>query len=320
MATGNGAFVVHKTLAETIPEYDLLSYSPLLTFFPPLLYLFKDKKCDLLHVSPDYAPFFYSKKIPMVVTFHGYNLDDELKSYNSFLQNLHYKTDLKWFTSKAIELATKVTCVSKYLANKVQEELHGNDVRVIYNGVNEELFRPDAHSRRASFDVVFSGNFTTKKGAYLLSNIAERLNPGIRILYTSGLRGRQANLDDSRLLAIGRVPHEQMPMVYQNADALIFPSVREGFGLAIAEAMACGLPIVASNNSAIPELVIDKKGGLLCEAHDADAFALAINTLADSTVLCREMGEFNRSKVESEFTLDRMVSSYSELFEEVLSG
>ena len=55
-----------------------------------------------------------------------------------------------------------------------------------------------------------------------------------------------------------------MPERYGSMDILLMPSVREGFGLSIAEAMACGLPVVATNCSAIPELIDDGKGGFLC--------------------------------------------------------
>jgi glycosyltransferase involved in cell wall biosynthesis len=109
-----------------------------------------------------------------------------------------------------------------------------------------------------------------------------------------------------------------MPSVYRMHDILLSPTVREGFGLAIAEAMACGLPVVASDCSAIPELIDHGKGGFLCPVGDVAAFAEKINILADSPRLRREMGEYNRTKIEKMFTVERMVNEYKDLFEEVL--
>ncbi len=97
------------------------------------------------------------------------------------------------------------------------------------------------------------------------------------------------------------------------------PTVREGFGMAVAEAMACGLPVVASDCSSIPELIDDGKGGYLCPVGDVKAFAEKINLLAESPNLRREMGEYNRTKVEKMFTLEKMAKGYQELFEEVLT-
>ena len=97
------------------------------------------------------------------------------------------------------------------------------------------------------------------------------------------------------------------------------PTVREGFSLAVLEAMACGLPVVANKCSSLPEQIDDGKGGFLCPVGDVKAFAEKINLLAESPDLRREMGEYNRTKVEKMFTLEKMASEYQKLFEEVLT-
>jgi glycosyltransferase involved in cell wall biosynthesis len=101
-------------------------------------------------------------------------------------------------------------------------------------------------------------------------------------------------------------------------DILLMPTVREGFSLSVLEAMASGLPVVASDCSSLPEQIDNGNGGFLCPVGDVNAFAEKINFLADSPKLRREMGEYNRAKVEKMFTLDRMVKEYQELFDEVL--
>jgi glycosyltransferase involved in cell wall biosynthesis len=109
-----------------------------------------------------------------------------------------------------------------------------------------------------------------------------------------------------------------MPNRYRQMDILLMPTVREGFGLAVAEAMACGLPVVASNCSSIPELIDDGKGGFLCPIGDVKAFAEKINLLAESPGLRKEMGQYNRARIEKKFTLERMVKEYQKVFSEVL--
>ena len=111
-----------------------------------------------------------------------------------------------------------------------------------------------------------------------------------------------------------------MPKVYRQMDALFMPSVREGFGLCVAEAMASGLPVVACGESAIPELVVDQVGGHLCPIDDLDCYADAIRSLAESAERSRLMGEYNRARVEEKFTLSRMVREYQELFTEVMDA
>jgi len=321
VATGNGAYIVHKMLENGLNGYQVNSYNPYLTLFPPALSMLKgSRNVDLVHAPPDYAPFFYKKEVPLVVTFHGYSLDNELNKYNSFFQNIHYKTDLNWFTKKGISLASQITCVSNYLSELVKADTgYKGDIRVIYNGVDEQRFVPKK-KKNDYFDVVFSGNLIRKKGAELLPEIMKYLDKNIRIFYTSGLRTISREYQDKRLIPVGKLPYSSMHTLYQSADALLFPSVREGFGLAIAEAMSCGLPVVASNVSAIPELVDHEKGGYLCDISDAYGFAEALNTLASSNQVCCEMGQYNRDKVESLFTMRRMINDYKHLFDEVIES
>ncbi|MEI6610843.1 MAG: glycosyltransferase family 4 protein, partial [Deltaproteobacteria bacterium] len=137
---------------------------------------------------------------------------------------------------------------------------------------------------------------------------------------TRGLRGGFSLPDLANLKNLGRISIEDMPKLYRNCNILLFPSVREGFGLAAAEAMSCGIPVVATDCSSLPELIDDGKGGFLCPLGDVDAFADKIRYLAENSQLRREMGDYNRAKVEKMFTLDRMIGQYKELFEEVLSN
>jgi glycosyltransferase involved in cell wall biosynthesis len=323
LARGNGAHIMHRILESSIPGYQLCAYNPWWTLFPPALYaVCRSGHPDIIHSTPDYAVFSTLRHIPLVITFHGYTLDRAMRQYNSPLQNLHYSTDLKWLTRKAIKSASAITAVSRCTAELVRKDTGlEQKIRVIYNGIDETQFVPTATRETGSqgINVLFSGNLTHKKGANLLPDIAARLNPGIKILYTSGLRSNKRLPAHPALQCMGRVPYEAMPQLYNKCDILLFPTVREGFGLAAAEAMACGLPVVTTDCSSLPELVDDSKGGFLCPAGDAGFFANRINELADSRALRKEMGEYNRTRVEQQFTLKRMISDYIELFEETIS-
>jgi L-malate glycosyltransferase len=323
MATGNGAYIIHQILGNKIPNYHICGYNPYWTLCPPALpFLCRRQGIpDIIHTTPDYAGFFYRKSIPLVITFHNYVLDRWMRPYSSWLQRIHYTTDLKLFTRLALKKAHTITAVSQFTARLVQQDLKKTfPVRVIYNGVDTNKFTPAStyDSSPKEIQVLFSGNLTRRKGAHWLPLIAKRLKKNIRICYTQGLRTKKAIPSITGLESVGSVPFKEMPALYRQMDILLMPSVREGFGLAVAEAMACGLPVVASNCSAIPELISEGKGGFLCPVGDVAAFAEKINILADSPRLRREIGEYNRAKVEKMFTLERMVKEYKDLFKEVL--
>ena len=189
MAAGNGAYIMHRTLESAIPGYRVCAYNAWGTLFLPALYaLCRNGHPDIIHSTLVYAIFSTRKHTPLVVTFHGYGLDSAMQQYTSPPQNLHYSTDLKWFIRKAIHKASKITAVSRFTAELVRRETGlKRDIRVIHNGIDETRFSLARAGEVGTpgINVLFIGNLTRKKGADLLPEIAARLNPGIRILYTS---------------------------------------------------------------------------------------------------------------------------------------
>lgn len=322
IAGGNGAHVIHKLLSANIPNYSLRTYNPLWTLIPAVLpFLFKDIYYPgIIHSTPDHSFLFLRKFHTLVVTFHNYVLDPYMCRFSSLLQNLHYKTDLRYFTRKALERAAIVTAVSHYTADLVKNDLSfSGNIQVIYNGIDTKLFTPrhPGATKGNEIKVLFSGNLTRRKGVDILPMIVEKLPKHIKIVYTSGLRTKRSLPYHPQLENIGRISYEDMPEVYRGADFLLFPTIREGFGLAAAEAMACGLPVVASDCSSLPELVVHGKGGYLCESGNAASFAEAINNLAESPALRQGMGQFNRARAETYFSLDRMIMEYKHLFDQL---
>lgn len=107
---------------------------------------------------------------------------------------------------------------------------------------------------------------------------------------------------------------DDMPAFMRAADVLVLPSTWEGFGYVLVEAMAARRPTVASRTSSIPEIVVDGETGLLAPVGDAPAFADAILALLDDPERRRRLGEAGRRRVETRFTLARMIDGFEALF------
>lgn len=323
MATGNGAYIVHKMLARFIPGYQVADYHPNWTFVPFFLRKVAPvSEASLIHTTPDYAIFFHRESLPLVLSFQNYVLDDWMRIYSSWGQRLHYSIDLRLWTLRAVKKAQAVTAVSEFTAHLARQDLNiTRPIEIIYNSVDAGLFAPQSFVNRNRRDirVFYSGNLTRRKGATWLPAIASKLQKNIRIFYTQGLRTRNTLPSAGNLHPVGPVPFEEMPNRYNQMDILLMPTVREGLSLAVLEAMACGLPVIASDCSSLPEQIDNRKGGFLCPVGDVDAFAEKINLLADSPQRRKEMGQYNRSKVERLFALEGMVKKYQRLFEKILS-
>ncbi len=106
--------------------------------------------------------------------------------------------------------------------------------------------------------------------------------------------------------------------IMKSLDLLVLPSLWEGFGLVLLEAMAASKPIVATRVSAIPEIVIDGETGLLVPPKDSNALAEAIIKLLKNPKLAAEMGRKGRERLEKKFSLEKMIKETEALYDLVV--
>lgn len=120
----------------------------------------------------------------------------------------------------------------------------------------------------------------------------------------------------SRLVFTGFVPDEDLASLYSGATAFVYPSLYEGFGLPPLEAMQCGLPVITSNVSSLPEVVGD--AALLVPPTDADALAQAILTVVNSDSLRAELATkaIQWAKL---FSWDKFIAEHVALYKRILS-
>ncbi len=113
-------------------------------------------------------------------------------------------------------------------------------------------------------------------------------------------------------------PRKDVPALMHAIDVFVMPSIWEGFGLVLLEAMAAGRPIVASRVATIPEVVADGESGLLVPAGDPLALATALAELAEQPELAVRMGEAGRERLRKQFSVEKMVGDTELLYRELL--
>lgn len=101
-------------------------------------------------------------------------------------------------------------------------------------------------------------------------------------------------------------------------DLFLLPSEYESFGLAALEAMACGVPIVATNTGGIPEVVEDGKNGILCEVGDYECMAAASTALLKDPARHAAMSVAARARAVKDFAEEQVVNEYESLYRELL--
>ena len=123
---------------------------------------------------------------------------------------------------------------------------------------------------------------------------------------------------DGRVTFAGYVAEDEKVDYYNVADAFFFPSAMEGFGLTVAEAMSCGVPVVASRRGSLPEVVEDGESGLLGDPEDRGDMAGKLALLLSDPALRAKLGAAGRARVERDFRWERCAAATARVYEDVL--
>lgn len=198
-----------------------------------------------------------------------------------------------------------------------------NRISLVRHGIDSDIFRPNheaARALRSKFGlgasepvILFVGFVTPRKGLEYLARALPLMNPMPRLVivgrWSKTFRSHFLNLlgpAASCVVEAGFVPDEQMPAYYSLADVYVSPSLLEGFGIPMAEALSCETPVVAANAGAAAEVV--GPGGLLVAPRDSVALATATSRLLENATLRLELGKKGREHVGHEFSIQTMLS------------
>ncbi len=227
-----------------------------------------------------------------------------------------------------------LVCPSQWLGAQVEKSIARDlPVSVIPNGIDTEVFsaqgdRSALRRKRAIPDdgglvVLFAAHQGEKNpfkdfGAF--AEAARELKAGGGRLHFVVVGDRQAG--GSRVpdgVSLGYITSDaQMAEVYSCADVYVHAARGEVFGLTVAEAMACGVPVVGTRVGGIPELIEDGRTGILTEPGDPSSLARAVRRLQEDPGLRRQMGSAGAQRARELFSAGRMVQQYLALYERLL--
>jgi N-acetyl-alpha-D-glucosaminyl L-malate synthase BshA len=316
-----------------VTSYPLFEYPPYsLSLTSKMVDIVRYEQLDLLHVhyavphatSAVLARQILAKQglhIPVVTTLHGTDITI-VGQDPSFAPVVNY----------SINESDGVTAVSDYLRQETLAHFDvQKDIEVIPNFVDMNRFRRTnkEHFKRALCPngekvLVHVSNFRPVKRAPEVVEVFHRLREeglAVKLLLVGDgpdrvpaehLARRLGVYEDVRFLG----KQEPVEEILSIADVFLIPSGSETFGLAALEAMACGVPVVASDIGGLPELVVDGKTGFLCPLGDVDAFTERTRQLVTDDALHMRMAEAARGRA-NVFEVDRIVPLYEAYYERV---
>lgn len=219
-----------------------------------------------------------------------------------------------------LELCDRILVPSRVAYRSFAEFGLAEKTLVVPTAVDSEFFCPaSATEPRTIFRACFAGRVELAKGVgYLLQAWSRLALPNAELVLVGSVKPEMSSLfakyADASVRTTGTVTPSVLAQIYRDADVFVFPSVNEGLAQVLLEAMASGLPIVASDYSGADECVTEGKEGFIVPVRDVDRLAEAILWCYQHRDELRGMGLAARARIESQFTLEhynqRMIAVY----------
>lgn len=259
-------------------------------------------KPDVLWMPMHSLPYLRSKKTRTVVTIH----DLAFKFFPQYFPRRDLRR-LNFFTDYAVKNADRLIAVSNSTKNdllKIYPFLREDKIKVIYHGYDKNLFnagisQEQIQKNRIKYQIpyskyfIFLGAIQPRKNIGALIDAFLILRKDVRYkdlglviagepgwMYDNVLKKIEKS---ENVMATGKVDPEDKPALLAGSEALISPSFYEGFGLPALEAMACGTPVIAADNSSLAEIV--GKAGMLFDAYSSAKLAEYLKEILESDKL-----------------------------------
>jgi glycosyltransferase involved in cell wall biosynthesis len=278
---------------------------------------------DVVHsLAPLSSARVIRKKLPLVSHFQHYESID--RPMHLLYKPFHHHIEKAAYSNSNLviapsEFSKKTLCEAFGLLEE--------RIKVVPHGVDVSRFAPTEKDSKG-ISLLFVGELEERKGIrYLIEAFGSIINihedielilvgKGTQELELKQLT-RKLNLEKHIKFA-GYVDgwSNEITDYYNSADIFVFPSLKEGFGMVLVEAMACGLPVISTNTSAIPEVVGD--AGILVEPRNPRVLADAIIRLIEDIGLRKRLGKKGRRRVVEEFTWDIVTDKILGIYEEVI--
>lgn len=275
---------------------------------------------DIIHdnQSLSYGIWAISRRIPTIATIHHPITVDRKLAVRAECSVWRKAKQLRWYSfiemqKQVAPCLQRIIAVSKCARNDISRDfgIDRHRFHIAPNGIDTDRFHPLPGEERQPYRLIVTNSADTPlKGLrYLLLAMAKLVHriPKLHLVIVGSPKKRSPNLALIRSLGLehrvrytGPIDHTEFVRQYARAWAAVAPSLYEGFGLPVGEAMACAVPVISTTGGALPEVV--GNAGLLIPPADDDALAEAIATICKDPALARKLGHLGYQRVLNHFT------------------
>lgn len=272
---------------------------------------------------------------PLIITIHGYDILVEpsvgygariSKRINAIISRVLNSAD-------AVVAASQATFIE---ASRIVNDV--NKVQLIPNGVDTQRFHPNLNRVYMKKKLGIEGLttiFTLRAHEprygleYLIEAapiVTKKREDVVFVIGGDGsLRGYHEQLAaklgvKERMIFTGSIPQNETPYYYAMSDMVVVPSLQEGFGLVVSEALACGKPVIGTKVGGIPDQLTDGYNGFLVPPRNPAEIASRILFLADQPDEAKRMGSNGRKTVEEKFDIEKRIDKILSLYRKISFG
>ena len=287
----------------------------------------QDIRPDVIHAQGAFVEGYVAvkSKYPSVITFHGM-IGEDAKYKTKLSQKLRLKLQSITTEQYCVRHSNCSILISPYVAEHYGNRLRGS-VHYIPNPIDDSFY--EVRRNEDSNRILFAGKIIPRKGILDLINACHivRKNHECRLILAGSQEDTEFvaqvkdlierhRLNDSVSL-VGLLTEDAVLEEFSRAALLVLPSYQETAPMVIQQAMAAGIPVIATRICGVPYQVIDGATGLLYEPHDVDALARHISTLLNNDSLRSHMGREARTKADAEYRASKVAEATIELYREI---
>ena len=250
------------------------------------------------------------------IIFQEKILAEEYKEFNQpkFIIN-------KWFIDRELEEYEEadIILVPSFFVKKSFEKYYTKKVHFINFGVNLENFFPIDGIKKDDkfFDILFIGGLSIRKGLHYLLEAFHKFDHPNKRLHIVGSHTRDKNffndkLKHDKIFVHGHINHLKLKEIISKSHVFVLPSLEEGFAYVIFQALACGCPVIVSENTGAEEIVNKNKCGFVVPIRNAQTISDRFTLLADNKNLLNECSA-NALKLAKNNTWDHYVNKLNDL-------
>lgn len=214
--------------------------------------------------------------------------------------------DIRWIEKELneYELADLIVVPSDFAFNTfIDNGIPKSKLRKAVFGVEISRFYKNYKPSEDYFDILFVGTVSFLKGIpYLLDAFAKLGIKNKRLKIVGSISSEMkdyfiSNPPSSNIFFLGNIPHIEVKNIMSSSHVMVLPSLSDGFGLVVAEAMACGCPVIVSENTVGNDLVTNGKDGFVIKTRSSEEILNCFQILSEDSHLRNEMGFFAEEKM-----------------------